>query len=247
MRSFSIISLPISAKMMNRVETIYPTLLWDEKDVILIDTAYPGQLPLLRQELEQAGIGGREVTQLILTHQDLDHIGSAQALKEWAGSGLRIYSHPLEKPYIEGQRRLLKLTPGAIEAAVQAMPDSVPPEWKEAFRRTLEQPPRVEVDHEIGHLELLPLAGGLRVLETPGHTPGHISLYHAESGTLIAGDALQVVNDQLELPDAALCTDFEQAVESLRQLLDYEIQAVFCHHGGAYRRAPRERIRELIG
>lgn len=247
MKGMSIISLPISATMMNRTETIYPTLIWDEKEVILVDTAYPGQFPLVQQELALAGLGDRKVTQLIVTHQDLDHIGSATALKEWAGPDLRIHAHPLEKPYIEGRKMLLKLTPQAIEAAVSALPVSVPPEWKAAFRMTLEQPPRVDVDQEIVHLETLPYTGGLLVLATPGHTPGHISLYHAASKTLIAGDALQIVDGQLQLPDAALCSDFEQAVTSLRQLPDYEIEAVFCHHGGAYRRDPRERILKLIG
>lgn len=239
-------SLAISAEMMNRVETVYPTLLWDENDMVLIDTAYPGQLPLLKDAIKQLGLDATQVTGLILTHQDMDHIGCATPLKEELGEKVKIFAHRIERPYIQGDLMLLKLTPEAIEMAVSALPDSVPAEWKAAFRRTLENPPKARVNTELRERELLPYCGGLLVLATPGHTPGHISLYHPSSKTLIAGDALQVVSGQLELPDPLQCSDYTLAKQSLRQLLDYDIDNVFCHHGGQYLGQGNKRIRELI-
>lgn len=246
MQTAQIQSLPISAEMMNRVETVFPTLLWDENDMVLIDTAYPGQLPLLKNAIKQLGLDASRVTGLILTHQDMDHIGCASPLKEELGEMVEVFAHRIEKPYIQGDLMLLKLTPEAIDIAVSALPDSVPAEWKAAFRRTLENPPKVRVDTEIRELELLPYCGGLLVLATPGHTPGHISLYHRSSKTMIAGDALRVVSGELMLPDPIHCSDYTLAKQSLRQLLDFDIDTVLCHHGGEYRGQVNERIRELI-
>lgn len=239
-------SLAISAPMMNRIETVYPTLLWDDNDIVLVDTAYPGQLPLLKSAFNQLGLDTDRVTRLIITHQDMDHIGCASSLKEETGGNAEVLAHPVEIPYIQGDLMLLKLTPEAVEMAVSSLPDNMPPEWKAAFRKTLENPPKVQVDTEVRNMELLPYCGGLLVLPTPGHTPGHISLYHPSSKTLIAGDALRVADGQLEFPDPAQCSDYTQAQESLRQLLNYNIVTVLCHHGGEYRGQANERIQELI-
>jgi len=50
----------------------------------------------------------------------------------------------------------------------------------------------VEVDMVLTDGEELAYCGGIIVIHTPGHTPGHICLYHKESKTLIVGDGLNV-------------------------------------------------------
>lgn len=226
--------LEIQAVMMGRTEKVYPALIWDGKDAVLIDTGYPGQLPLISAAVEKAGKRLQDLTKLIISHQDIDHIGNLPALLERLPD-LEVSAGAEEKPYIQGEKRLIKITDEAISQAVAAMPPDVPEEWKTAFRRTLENPPKGRVDRLLAGGTTLPCGGGIVVIETPGHTPGHLSFYHLPSRTLIACDALTIEGGKLALPAPHLCSDPEQALRSLKRFEDFDIQRVICYHGGLYR------------
>ena len=62
-------------------------------------------------------------------------------------------------------------------------------------------PPKVSVDMAVADEEVLPYCGGITVIFTPGHTPGHICLYLNQSKILIAGDALVAVHGELRGPN----------------------------------------------
>lgn len=237
--------LTISAAMMGKVETIYPTLLWDNDTAVLVDTGYPGQLPLLKEEIEKAGVPFDRLNRLLITHQDLDHIGSLPAILAQLPHKAEVLANALEKPYIQGEKQLLKITPETIEQAMDALPPEVPAEWRTAFRKVLEHPPAAAVDTYLEDGMELPYCGGIIVIETPGHTPGHISLYHTASKTLIAADALMVENGVLLGPEPQYCVDPQLALQSLRKLALYEIEAVICYHGGLYKGNVNKWILEL--
>jgi glyoxylase-like metal-dependent hydrolase (beta-lactamase superfamily II) len=183
-----------------------------------------------------------ELTKIIITHQDLDHIGS---LFQTCSAPVQVLASSIEKPYIQGEKQLIKLTPEAIFQAVNSLPESVSSEWKNAFRHTLENPPKAVVHSTIVDGEELSFCGGVIVIATPGHTPGHLSLYHKSSKTLIAGDALNVVNGELLGPDPQYCCDFDLAKKSLGNLIMYDIQKIICFHGGLYEGNCNKRISEV--
>ncbi|MGO4693745.1 MBL fold metallo-hydrolase [Paenibacillus sp. FSL A5-0031] len=237
--------MPISAVMMGRMETIYPTLIWDNDTVILVDTGYPGQLPLIKEQMERAGLAFERLNKIIITHQDLDHIGSLPAILQELPHKAEVLADKVEAPYIQGEAHLLKVTPESIEQAVKALPAEVPEEWRAAFRKTLENPPKANVDVIITDGQQLPYCGGIIVIGTPGHTPGHLSLYHTASKTLIAADALIVENDQLLGPTPHYCLDPDTAKKSIKKLTQYDINTVICYHGGLYSDHVNERILEL--
>lgn len=93
--------------------------------------------------------------------------------------------------------------------------------------------------------DILPLAGGITIIHTPGHSPGHLSLYHHDSRTLIAADALTVQGDELHGPTPSATPDMKQALISLRKFAEYEIETVICYHGGIYRGNANKRIAEI--
>jgi glyoxylase-like metal-dependent hydrolase (beta-lactamase superfamily II) len=237
--------LEISAELMGRRETIYPTIIWDEETSFLIDTGYPGQLPLIRKAMEEAGVAFERLKAVLLTHQDIDHIGNLPAIVTEASQGIEVLSSETERPYIQGEQPLLKHTPEAIEQAVAALPAEVPVEWRNKFRAALEHPPKARVDRIVAGGDVLPVAGGITVISTPGHTPGHISLYHHRTKTLIAGDVLIVADGDLLPSDPKLSHDYDAVLASLRQLSRYDIETVICYHGGLYRGNANERIAEL--
>jgi glyoxylase-like metal-dependent hydrolase (beta-lactamase superfamily II) len=239
--------LEISVQVMGGIETIYPTLLWDDDSAVLVDTGYPGLLPKFKDALQEAAVPWSKLHTIIITHQDLDHIGSLPAFLTEKGSALTVLAHETEKPYIQGDKMLLKHTPEAIAAAEAMIPPQVPAEWRQAFLNVLAHPPKGKVDLTIADGDHLAVAGGITVIHTPGHSPGHLSLYHHSSRTLIAADALTVVDGELQGPDSKATPDMNTALCSLVKFAEFQIDTVICYHGGLYHGDANHRIAELAG
>ncbi|GAF07863.1 MBL fold metallo-hydrolase [Paenibacillus pini] len=176
-----------------------------------------------------------QLTHIIITHQDLDHIGGLPAMLKQHPHSIEVIANAIEKPYIEGDNMLLKITPESIEQAKAMLSESIPAAWRDAFISTLEHPPKAPVNTIMNDREELPLGGGLIVIESPGHTPGHTSLYHKASKTLIAGDAMRVVEGQLAGPSPDQTLDMTLAMQSIQKFTHYDIETVICYHGGAYK------------
>ena len=85
--------LEISTNVLGTPTTIHPTLLWDEETVILVDTGFPGQAQLIRQAVEQAGVSFERISQVILTHQDIDHIGSLASIQKELPGKITVLAH----------------------------------------------------------------------------------------------------------------------------------------------------------
>jgi glyoxylase-like metal-dependent hydrolase (beta-lactamase superfamily II) len=201
---------------------IYPTLIWDEDNVILVDAGFPGQLPLFREAIEKLGLSFQSLNKIIVTHQDIDHIGGLAEIIYAVGQNVDVLAHELEKPYIEGDDVFVK---NPQKCAVQS-----------GTQPKLAFPPfaRTKVTRLVSDGEELPFSGGITVIYTPGHTLGHICLYHKRSKTLITGDALNVEGGRLTGPNPLYTHDLIRATESLKKLSQYDIQTVICYHGGVY-------------
>lgn len=200
---------------------IHPTLVWDDKDVILVDTGFPGMLPALQAEMESAGAPMERLTKVILTHQDFDHMGGLPDILAAVDRPVEVYAHAADKPYIEGHIPLLKHDPSQG------------------------QPPTAHVDTVIDDGDVLPTNGGLQVIFTPGHTPGHMSLYHLPSHTLITGDATVSESGELRGPNLAYTPDVEKAWQSFGRFADFDVQQAVCYHGGLCAGKVNEQIRAL--
>jgi glyoxylase-like metal-dependent hydrolase (beta-lactamase superfamily II) len=237
--------LEISAAVMGGIDVIHPALIWDEDTAILVDTGYPGLLSKFREAIEKAGVPWNKLNKIIVTHQDLDHIGSLPSILSDSPQAIEVLANEVEKPYIQGEKKLLKITPETIAKAMASLPDQVPAEWRKAFKAVLENPPKSEVNKTVVDGENLPFCGGITIINTPGHTPGHISLYHKRSKTLIAADAMIVVDGQLLRPDPEHTHDMDLAIQSLKKLTQYDIETVICYHGGLYKDRVNQRILEL--
>lgn len=235
--------LEISVSVMGRESIIYPTVLKDEENVVLVDAGFPGEENLLKisEEMGRKGISLGHINKIILTHQDLDHIGGVASIRNGCLSEIEILSHGLEKPYIQGEKRPIKITDEVI-AGLEALPN----EWRRQFKAVFQNPPKVKVDKEIVDGEEVPIGDGVVVIHTPGHTSGHISLYVKESKTLIAGDALNLKNGKLYGPDPQQTVDMTLAMKSIEKLMKYDIETVICYHGGVYKGDVKRCIEELV-
>ncbi|MGG1312628.1 MBL fold metallo-hydrolase [Cohnella laeviribosi] len=221
--------------------SIHPTLVWDEKTVVLVDTGMPGPTHKLREQFEKAGVPLERLNQIVLTHQDIDHIGGLPELLHEAKTAVEVRAHPADKPYIDGVKPLIKLNAERLSAFMQGLSA----EERLRFERAFSPSARPNVTRILEDGDQLNVDGGLTVIHTPGHTPGHICLYHRRSKTLIAGDAMIVNGGRLLGPNPAVTPDMNSALRSLRKLASFDIQSVICYHGGWYRENANERIAEL--
>lgn len=199
---------------------IHPVLLWDPDTTVLIDTGFPGQMEDLRAAMQKAGVSLDKLTAVILTHQDVDHIGCLPEILQECGNHVSVYAHELDQPYIQGELPLLK-------------------------DGHLENPPKGRVDVAVSDGQELPFCGGIRVIHTPGHTPGHISLYIKQSKTLIAGDSLYSVNGVLGGIHDPTTPDMNTARLSVKKYIELDIASVICYHGGYSSGAVKDQIIEI--
>lgn len=186
---------------------IHPILLWDDEMAVLIDTGFPGQIEDIQVEMEKVRVSFDKLKVVILTYQDIDHIGSLPELLQRCGNNIKVYAHELDKPYIEGDLPLLK-------------------------DGNVENPPKGNVSDTVIDGQELLYCGGILILHTPGHTPGHISLYLKQSKILIAGDSMYSVNGMLGGIHAPTTINIKEAQQSLKKYLNLHIESVVCYHGG---------------
>jgi glyoxylase-like metal-dependent hydrolase (beta-lactamase superfamily II) len=233
--------LEIASEVNGSSRIIYPTLIWDDENVILVDAAYPGQMPLLREAVQKAGVSFERLNQAILTHHDLDHIGSLASIRAALPGQVTVISHAVEKAYINGEKTPLKV------AQMEANSDSLPDESKafyKMFRQAFENS-RVAVDQTCEDGDELPFNGGITIVYTPGHTLGHICLYLRQSKVLVAGDLLVVQENKLSTASPAINYDMEMYKKSLLKIQDFDIEQVICYHGGLYQDNPNQHIAAL--
>ncbi len=221
--------------------TIYPVIVSDETEMILIDCGYPGFLSVIRAAATAKGLDISKLTKIIITHHDFDHMGALAEFK-------RVYPHIAvlasidDEKYVSGKEKSLRLQ------QAEALFDSLPQEQKQnakKFQQVLESVENVEVDEILKDKDLFPWCGGLEIVATPGHMPGHISIYLKQSKTLIAGDAL-VVEDGLVIANPQYTLDMTGAKNSIKKLLNYEIDRIICYHGGIYMEDIKKSLEKLI-
>jgi glyoxylase-like metal-dependent hydrolase (beta-lactamase superfamily II) len=196
----------------------------------LVDTGLPGQYDAIAAALAEAGIQVPELKRIILTHQDIDHVGSLHDLAQ--ASGARVLAHATEAPFIDGN-----VLPRFARPEVLAQRPELRP-FAERFQPT-------HVDEQLQDGTRLDLAGGLRVIFTPGHTPGHSSLYLERSKALITGDALTAEDGRLMGPNEGATPDMPTASQSVRKLAELDVLTILCYHGGVVREDASGQLRRV--
>lgn len=234
--------LDLEMKLGDRTMRIHPIIVYDNDSWTLIDTGMLGSASAIQAYAKQAGISGKPLQAIILTHQDIDHIGGFPGFLEDEGApSFDVYAHADDRDTIDGKVPLLKFPPERLSAELDTLPIEVRTQFENVFVR----PSKPNVTRLMADGETLPIGGGLTVIHTPGHTPGHVSLYHQASKTVIASDALVVHNGQLLGSSPYSTINMEQATASLEKFKPFDIETVVCYHGGLLRGDINQRIVDL--
>ncbi|ELY53537.1 beta-lactamase domain protein [Natronococcus amylolyticus DSM 10524] len=210
--------LPITVDYGGRELTITPTAVETDRGLVLIDVGPPGAVDGLRTHLRGLGFDLEDVWLVLVTHHDGDHVGGLEELLERVDP--IVATHREEAPYVTGDRDPIKGDPDEYRS--------------------------IPIDLEItGGARVPTVAGPMEIVETPGHSPGHVSLHFSDHGLLLAGDALVADGDEpLSGPKPEFTPDMERAAESVGRLADLEIEQVVCFHGG-HAEAGSERLAEI--
>lgn len=228
--AYKIIPLTITMQFGDITESVHPTVLWDENSVILIDCGFIGSFPVLEEELKRHGLTPGQITGILLTHHDHDHMGAAAEIKR-QNPNVILYASSKEAPYISAEEKPLRL----VQA--EALQESLPVEHQafgEAFCNMLRQVEPVQVDRLLQGGENLDWCGGCRIISTPGHTPGHISLFMTRKNIVITGDAIALAEGVPVIANPQFTLDMTQAEKSMGNLLAMKADAYYCYHGGIY-------------
>ena len=199
-----------------------------------VDAGLPGFRKTLAADLRTLGVAGRDVEAVVLTHADGDHTGLAPLFHD---AGARVLVHHDDEPDLRRPRRKGGDAGGA--SAFQHL-------WRRPVRKLVGQtlgqggskPKKLERVETFHDGDVLDVPGHLRVIHTPGHTPGHCALLDEARRILFAGDALidhRVVTKGRgpQVMPAFLNVDTEQALDSLDMLeaLDDRVDVIVFGHG----------------
>ncbi len=208
--------------------TIHPVVLKDSKNMIMIDCGYSGFMPIIEKEIEANGLDCSDLTHLIITHHDHDHMGSLADFKQ-KYNNIKIVASKTEADYVSGRKKSMRLE------QAEKMQEFLPDEQKEfgrAFCKVLRNVRPAEVDIEVEDRDVFDWCGGITVIETPGHTPGHISIYVHGADSILAGDAAALENGKMVIANPQFTLDTKKAQESLDKIADFGASEIICYHGG---------------
>jgi glyoxylase-like metal-dependent hydrolase (beta-lactamase superfamily II) len=196
----------------------------------LIDTGFPTSAEGILAAIRQAGKQPADIRHILVTHAHPDHIGSLAALKR--ATGAAIYMHPLDAPIARtgGPFRPLTPAPGLMANLM--------------FRLFIRPPGPIEgaqIDHLVEDGDVLPIAGGLAAVHSPGHCAGHLAFLWAREGVLFAGDTCS------NLPRLGLSIvyeDLEVGKQSLAKLAKLDFEVACFGHGKAIQRGAAAQFRK---
>jgi glyoxylase-like metal-dependent hydrolase (beta-lactamase superfamily II) len=186
-----------------------------DEGVTLVDSLLPKKEGVITKALAGIGRSISDVSAIVLTHSHADHAGSAAAVKE--ASGAAVYASAGDAAAVRGEER----------TSPPPMADRFP--FLKPIMRLLPAPAPVAVEHVIGEGSDGQLPEDLKVIDTPGHTPGHVSyLLEREGGLLFVGDAAVARKGEIK---RGWMNRAEPTIDaSLRHIAEFDFErAVFGH------------------
>jgi glyoxylase-like metal-dependent hydrolase (beta-lactamase superfamily II) len=208
-------------------------LVQEDGSVTLVDTGLKKAPARIVAGLAAIGKHPRDVTRIVLTHVHPDHAGGAAEMSRRTGAPVLV--HGDDHDWARTGR-----IAGANDRSTLL---------GRLFARTGDA--RIEAFEPGPALtdgEVLPVSGGLRVVHTPGHSPGHVSLLVEPTGTLITGDALFNFPwmRRAKISPSFLCSDFAMTKRTAHRLGELEYEVAAFTHGPEITDRARETVRGIL-
>jgi len=239
---------PLSRKLatLNAVESTYgvsrleilpgihtlPSVKWSRAYLIegdtlaLVDAGLPWSARNILKYIRKIGREQEELSHLLVTHAHPDHIGSASSVAKKTGA--RVIAHRADTK-LRGNGASLNYM-----GVFGSLPVPLP-----FFERT---PVATLVDEG----DVLPIAGGIRVIHTPGHTPGSVCFLEEGTGSLFSGDTIFSDGERVSRSVPFPGYDAEAYRTSLARLATLDFDAICGGHGAPLKSGGAGKLQELL-
>jgi glyoxylase-like metal-dependent hydrolase (beta-lactamase superfamily II) len=195
----------------------------DADGLTIIDASLPPAGDKILKQLQAIGRQPADIKRILITHAHPDHVGGLPRLKE--ATGAQVMASAQEKPVIEGKVPVPR-APGPLR----------PPST--TYKGT-------PVDRVLAEGDILPeVMGGLQVLFTPGHAPGHLAFWQPQKRILFCGDVIFHMRN-LRLPYSFLTVDVEENKRSVQRLAGLDAAVVCFGHGEPFVENTAQAIRDF--
>lgn len=202
----------------------------NSNEFVLVDAGMPHSAEEIIAVVEERFGINKQPKAIILTHGHFDHVGSLiELVNKWE---IPVYAHELELPFLTGKESYPKPDPTVEGGSIAKMSFIFP----------------VAPINLGDHVEALPSDGtvpfmpGFQWIHTPGHTPGHVSLFREEDRSLIVGDAFVTVKQEylykvftqeqeISGPPRYLTPDWEKSRDSVNNLAKLKPKVAITGHG----------------
>ncbi|MEZ4662686.1 MAG: MBL fold metallo-hydrolase [Caldilineaceae bacterium] len=180
----------------------------------IIDAGIPGALKPLKAALAALDFQPSMVKKILVTHADMDHVGSLHGIA--AATGARVYAGSLSKGYIESAT-----SPPHIPALMALIGRPI-----QLFTQ-----PKVKVDQVVQDGDLIDFDGGIQAVFAPGHTEDNFCYYWLQAGVLFAPDLFTRFRGKIEITSKTMSWDVATARTSAYKVLALKPQIICFGHG----------------
>jgi glyoxylase-like metal-dependent hydrolase (beta-lactamase superfamily II) len=205
-------------------------LVLDSGKATVVDAGVPGYWSQLEPALNAAGLDLDDVSAVLLTHAHSDHTGVAGHLHE---RGVTVHLHSGDHELLATGKEPWKRERGAFP---QVLRPGVWPFFFHMLRNGALKPPKITDPEAIADGDVVDIPGRPRVLQTPGHTPGHCVFHFETARAVFVGDLLCTWNPLSgsrgpQIMPGAFNVSSDQCLESLGVLEDLDVDVILPGHG----------------
>jgi len=193
--------------------------------ITLVDTGMPGsQEKILNYLQNMLKSKPEDIKTIVITHHHIDHTGSLYELKKVTNADVAAFKDEVD--YISGK----KPASGPFYMRIGSRLMSFLTSYN-----------KVEPDIILKEDDVVE---GYRVIHTPGHTPGSISLYNPDNRVIIVGDTLRFNGEKVNGPPSMLIEDHEALKKSVEKISDLDPKIMLSGHGKPIPENASELIKE---
>lgn len=203
----------------------------DNNELTLVDTGFKGSTDKIFDAIKKGGKDPQHIRRIILTHSHPDHSGSAAEIKK--RMNVPVLMHGTDADLLEQgiAGREKNLSPGVLNWLLYQM----------FIKNGANETPATKVDQRLSDNEIIPIAGGVQVVYTPGHSAGHIALLVKADGVMIAGDTCA---NMMGLDYSTVYEDRNVGVKSILKMAAMDFDTAVFGHGNALKGSANRKLKE---